>query len=53
MLKVTENICDAMGKYNVRSKLPFRYKRGGKYTVSMKQRPSKGATSRNVGPFQH
>ncbi|PFX25083.1 Protein canopy 4 [Stylophora pistillata] len=30
ILRVTENICDAMTKYNVRAKVPFRYKRGVK-----------------------
>lgn len=30
MLRVTEDLCDAMTKYNIRPKLPFRYKRGGK-----------------------
>ena len=29
MLRVTENLCDAMTKYNIRPKLPFRYRRGG------------------------
>ncbi|XP_078378000.1 protein canopy 4-like [Oculina patagonica] len=30
ILRVTENLCDAMKKYNIRSKIPFRYKRGAK-----------------------
>ncbi|XP_020611490.1 protein canopy 4-like [Orbicella faveolata] len=30
MLRVTEDLCDAMTKYNIRPKLPFRYKRGVK-----------------------
>jgi len=29
MLRVTEDLCDTMTKYNTRPKLPFRYKRGG------------------------
>lgn len=31
MLRVTEDLCDAMTKYNIRPKFPFRYKRGGTY----------------------
>lgn len=30
MLRVTEDLCDTMTKYNTRPKLPFRYKRGVK-----------------------
>ena len=32
MLRVTEDLCDAMAKYNIRPKLPFRYIRGGTYS---------------------
>lgn len=30
ILRVMENLCDAMTKYNIRANHPFRYKRGGK-----------------------
>ena len=48
MLRVTENICDAMTKYSVRAKVSFRYKRGGKYSSKRKTTIVKGERLRQA-----